>query len=711
MTNELIRETSPYLLQHAENPVDWKPWSADALELARTEDKPILLSIGYSACHWCHVMAHESFEDADTAALMNRLYVNVKVDREERPDIDKIYQTAHQLYTGRAGGWPLTAFLTPDDHVPIVVGTYFPKEARYGMPSFRDVLAQVEAYYRQYRGEVRTRGNALLEALRRMEAARDAPTDALSAAPLEQARQRLLETFDREHGGFGGAPKFPRAACLELLLEQSRSAALGDDAAGQTRRAVTHTLNRMALGGLHDHLGGGFFRYSVDREWSIPHFEKMLYDNAELLALYSDAYAATGEALYADVAADTAEWVCREMQDELGGYHAALDADSEGEEGKYYVFTPEDFDAALTPAEAELAKRVYGLDGEPNFADPHTGRKAWHLRVVTPPEAAAEDAADVAARLDDARRRLFEARSRRVPPGRDDKVLVSWNGLMIRGMARAARHLGRDDLADSATRAVDFIRERMWKHGRLHATYRDGRARFAAYLDDHAFLADGLLELLEYRWRTEDLKFAMQLADVVLARFADEAGGFFFTADDHESLIHRPKPFADESVPSGNGVMIRVLLALGHLLGEQRYLDAAEKALKAAMPTAAQYPDAHAAVLLALARYVEPPEFVIVRADPDALGSWQRLLDSGYAPHRASFSIPSGVDAALPGLLGERASRGDGPVAYVCRGTQCLAPIEDLDALRAALGGARRGSKRAAGSGRQSARRRTEAGT
>jgi uncharacterized protein len=689
MANSLIRETSPYLLQHADNPVDWNPWCDEALEQARAEDKPILLSIGYSACHWCHVMAHESFEDGETAALMNRLYVNVKVDREERPDIDKIYQTAHQLYTGRAGGWPLTVFLTPREHVPIVVGTYFPKEARYGMPPFKDVLAQIEAYYRQYPDEVRDRGNALLEAFRKMESGPSASADALTAEPLERARRRLLASFDGQHGGFGGAPKFPRAASLALLLEQSQRC--DANAAAETLHAVTHTLNRMALGGLYDHLAGGFFRYSVDREWAIPHFEKMLYDNAELLTLYSDAYAATGEALYADVAAETADWVVRDMQDPCGGYYATLDADSEGQEGKFYLFTPEELDALLTPDEAALAKQVYGLDAEPNFEDPHTGRRAWHLQIATQPQPSGPPAEpDAAARLDDARRKLLEARSRRVWPGRDDKLLVGWNGLMIRAMARAARQLGRAGLAESATQAVDFIREHMWENGRLLATYKDGRARFAAYLDDHAFLADGLLELLQCRWRSADLAFAVSLADVALEHFADDAGGFYFTANDHERLIHRPKPFADEAVPSGNGVMFRVLLELGHLLGEQRYLDAAERGLTAAMPAAAQYPDAHAAVLLALARYVEPPESVVVRGDADELGMWQRVLDHGYAPNRSRFCIPRDADDELTGLLAQRVSR-DQPVAYVCRGTECLAPVTSLDALRAALAGGRSG--------------------
>jgi uncharacterized protein YyaL (SSP411 family) len=692
MPNRLAWETSPYLKQHEDNPVDWYPWSREALERARTEGKPLLLSIGYSACHWCHVMAHESFEDGETAALMNALYVNVKVDREERPDLDRIYQTAHQLYTGRGGGWPLTCFLTPEDHVPIVIGTYFPKEARYGMPPFKQVLTQVEAYYRSYPHEIEARGASLLEAFRRIEAGAEASGAVLSREPLEHARQRLRASFDAESGGFGGAPKFPRAAALELLLESSATSSAagatrasqrraGEDSA-EDRRIVTRTLDRMALAGLYDQLGGGFYRYSVDRNWSIPHFEKMLYDNAALLALYSDAYAATGAPLYRRVAAETADWVLRDMRDETGAFYSTIDADSEGEEGKFYLWTPRELDECLDEAEAALAKRVFGLDAPPNFEE-----RRWHLHRVETPESAAAALGldgDALERLESAKQKLLAARGRRVAPGRDEKVLVSWNGLMIGALAKAARRLDRPDLGDAATRAVDFIRNELWRDGRLLATYKDGRARLAAYLDDYAFLAAGLLELLELRWRSEDLELATTLTDVVLEHFSDPDGGFFFTADDHEKLIHRPKPLMDEAVPSGNGVMLRVLLELGALVGDRRYLDAAEKGLTAALPSVAQYPDAHAALLLALERYLEPPELVVVRGEAAELGPWRERLDARYAPLRSAFCIPRDAKH-LPGLLAQRAAR-ETAVAYVCLGTECRAPITDPGELGAALG-------------------------
>jgi uncharacterized protein YyaL (SSP411 family) len=504
-------------------------------------------------------------------------------------------------------------------------------------------------------------------------------TPALTAEPLERARERLAATFDAQHGGFGGAPKFPHTTALELLLEDAHADGAGGERSSRVARAdearmLEVSLDRMALAGLYDQLGGGFFRYSVDRRWSIPHFEKMLYDNAQLLGVYSDAYAATSNALYARIAGETADFVVRDMQDARGGYYSTIDADSEGEEGKYYLWTPQELDALLSPEEAAIAKRVLGLDEPPNFEE-----RLWHLHRRQEPGAEAE------ALFAAARAKLLAARMQRIPPGRDEKILVSWNGLMIRGMAKAARRLARPELADSATRAVDFIRRELWRNGRLLATYKDGRARLAAYLDDYAFLAAGLLELLELRWRSEDLDFAVALADVVLAHFADPAGGFFFTADDHEALIHRPKPLADEAVPSGNAVMLRVLLELGSLLGETRYLEAAERGLAAASESVAQYPDAHASLLLALARYLEPPQLVVVRADAAELDAWRTALGASFHPHRLAFAVPSDA-TGLYGMLAQRTARAAGGVAYVCEGMTCRAPVDSPAELAAALG-------------------------
>ena len=693
MPNELAHETSPYLLQHADNPVHWLPWNEASLALARDEDKPILLSIGYSACHWCHVMAHESFEDEPTARLMNELYVNIKVDREERPDIDKIYQTAHQLATRSAGGWPLTVFLTPEQ-LPILTGTYFSR------PVFQQVLSRVESYYRANREQAHARGDALRTALASIDVAGD-PGAELDLTPLNTARERLGQTFDAQYGGFGGAPKFPHPNHVATLLRAWRRTASakgwehdseGRERDGEERRRdseerrrdgealhmATFTLARMARSGLYDHLAGGFFRYSVDQRWEIPHFEKMLYDNAELLAVLADAHAATGDAFFAGVAEETAEWVMSEMQDPEGGYYATLDADSEGEEGKFYLWTRNQAQHVLDENEYAAFGGLFGLTEPPNFE----GRE-WHLQVRNPDEnlspdlPAGESALDT---LDSARRKLLSVRDRRIRPGRDEKVLTGWNGLMIRAMARAARTLGRDGLADSATRAVDFVRAHLWRDGRLLACYKDGQARFPAYLDDYAFLADGLLELMQVRWRSKDLALASDLADVMLARFADPRGGFYFTADDHEALIHRPKPLADEATPSGNGVAVRVLVCLGSLLGETRYLDAARRTLAAAWPMLERFPEAHGALLHNLELALDEPETIVIRGrSAEDIREWKQRVDAGFHPRRLSFAIPAG-ETGLPGALAERTPRGD-VVAYVCHGTHCLAPVTRIDDL------------------------------
>jgi hypothetical protein len=670
VSNRLGTETSPYLRQHADNPVDWYPWGADALALAREADKPILLSVGYSACHWCHVMAHECFEDAATAELMNGLYVNIKVDREERPDIDKIYQLAHQLIARSPGGWPLTVFLTPDEHLPIFSGTYFPRGV------FHQVLTRVDEYYRSHGHEIRDHGDALKRAFGQLTLSIGAETPQIDAGPFAIARARLEDRFDREHGGFGGQPKFPHPPHVETLLRGWRSTAESASPDLDALYMATLTLKRMAEGGLFDQIGGGFFRYCVDAAWTIPHFEKMLYDNAALLAVYADAHAATGEAEFARIAGATADWVLRDMQDPGGGFYATLDADSEGVEGKFYLWTPQDFVALLSPAENAIATAHYGLDGPPNFE-----QSEWHLRAAQPLEALA--ATDREA-LESARVKLLETRARRVWPGRDEKILVAWNGLMIAALARAARVLDRGDLLDAAERALRFIERTLWANGRLLATAMDGEARHRAYLDDYAFLALGIVELLQARWDTAKLRLAVELVEVLLAHFEAPDGGFFFTADDHEALIHRPKPFTDDALPSGNGIAAQVLITLGHLLGEPRYLAAAQRTLEAAWPTVLEYPEAHGALLGALAHELDPPEIVVLRGPGEVIADWQRFLDSGFNPGRLIFAIDA-AERDLPGLLAERRAR-DGATAYVCRGTTCQAPVDSLEALARDLG-------------------------
>ncbi|MCW9058514.1 MAG: thioredoxin domain-containing protein [Gammaproteobacteria bacterium] len=679
-TNHLRDETSPYLLQHVHNPVDWYPWGPDALTRAKQEDKPILLSIGYSACHWCHVMAHESFEDPATAAVMNELFVNIKVDREERPDLDKIYQTAHSLLAQRPGGWPLTLILTPGDQVPFFAGTYFPREPRHGLPAFADLLRRVEAFYRENRQDIHKQNASLLDVLKQLEPTGEGARQ-LDPMPLDVARRQLEDQFDARHGGFGKAPKFPHPTSLERLLRHWAGSL--EDGEGDTRalEMALFSLDRMALGGMFDQLGGGFCRYSTDEQWMIPHFEKMLYDNGPLLSLYSEAHAATGSALYRRVCEETAAWVMREMQAPEGGYYSSLDADSEGEEGRFYVWSREEVRALLDADDYSLFARRFGLDREANFE----GRWNPHVYVDYAEQAdeTGIDAEELRRRIDTARTRLFQAREQRVRPGRDEKILTSWNGLMIKGMASAALHLSRPEYLDSAERALDFIRARLWQDGRLLATSKDGRAHLPAYLDDYVFLIDGILELLAARWRDGDLDFALQLAEVVLTHFQDPRGGFFFTADDHEVLIQRPKPLADDAMPSGNGIAARVFGRLGHLLGEPRYLAAAEATLQAAWPQIQNGPYGHTSLLLALEETLFPVQTILLRCAADALPDWHQRAGEPYAPRRMVFAIPN--DARdLPGALAERRPQGR-TVAYVCTGSHCSAPITGLAQLRETL--------------------------
>jgi uncharacterized protein YyaL (SSP411 family) len=679
-SNHLRDETSPYLLQHVHNPVDWYPWGPEALAKAKQEDKPILLSIGYSACHWCHVMAHESFEDPASAAVMNELFVNIKVDREERPDLDKIYQTAHSLLAQRPGGWPLTLILTPGDQIPFFAGTYFPKQARHGLPAFTDLLRRVEAFYRENRQDIHRQNASLMEVLQQLEPVSEGQQP-LDPMPLDVARRQLEQQFDAHHGGFGKAPKFPHPTSLERLLRHWAGSL--HDGEGDTRalEMALFSLDRMALGGMFDQLGGGFCRYSTDTEWMIPHFEKMLYDNGPLLTLYSEACAATGSPRYRRVCEETAAWVMREMQAPEGGYYSSLDADSEGEEGRFYVWDRAQVQALLDADEYALFARRFGLDREANFE----GR--WNLHVyVDYAEQAQEtsiDAAELERRIDAARQILLQAREGRVRPGRDEKILTSWNGLMIKGMASAARHLGRPEYLASAQRALDFIRAELWRDGRLLATAKDGRAHLPAYLDDHVFLIDGILELLSARWRDGDLAFALQLAEVVLARFQDPRGGFFFTADDHETLIQRPKPLADDAMPAGNGIAARVFNRLGHLLGEPRYLAAAEATLQAAWPQIQNGPYGHTGLLLALEETLFPVQTILLRCAADALPDWHQRAGEPYAPRRMVFAIPDDAHD-LPGALAQRKPRGQA-VAYVCTGSQCSPPLTSLAQLCASL--------------------------
>ena len=682
-TNHLSNETSPYLLQHANNPVDWYPWGPEALEKARRENKPILLSVGYSACHWCHVMAHESFEDHETAALVNELFVNIKVDREERPDLDKIYQTAHSLLTQRSGGWPLTMFLTPEGQIPFFAGTYFPKEPRHGLPSFTDLCERVVDFWKQNETEIIKQNDSLVEALTNLATTPEAQ-GTLNAAPLETVRQQLEGSFDQHHGGFGQAPKFPHPTSIERLLRHwansKESAKENEQVDKRALDIALFTLKKMALGGMYDQIGGGFCRYSVDEYWMIPHFEKMLYDNGPLLCLYTDAWAITGDPFYKRVCKETSAWVRRRMQSPEGGYYSSLDADSEGEEGKYYVWDRDEV-KQLLDENYPIIERRYGLDGKDNFEGKYNFHVYRDLEQLAKEFRLSEQ--EAWERIKTAHAILLGVRQKRVPPGRDDKILTSWNGLMIKGMAKVGRHCSEPACIDSAERALDFIRANLWQEGRLLATYKDGRAHLPAYLDDYVFLADGILELLQARWRDGDLAFAIVLMEVVLEHFQDPKGGFFFTADDHETLIQRPKPLSDDATPSGNGVAATVLGRLGHLLGEPRYLDAAQRTLQSAWAAIDHGPYGHTGLLIALEENLVPPQTVVIRGASEATETWKQTLDQTYAPRRMSFLIPDNA-TDLPGVLAHRKATRQ-PVAYLCTGTTCSEPIHSLEQLQTAL--------------------------
>jgi uncharacterized protein YyaL (SSP411 family) len=675
--NRLAAETSPYLLQHAGNPVDWYPWGAEALSRAAAENRPILLSIGYSACHWCHVMAHESFEDPATAEVMNRLFVNVKLDREERPDLDKVYQIAHQVLTQRGGGWPLTMFLTPDDLTPFFAGTYFPKEPRYGMPGFVDVLKRVAAHYHDHREDIRRQNDSLREVFADLvpPGTGDEP---LSRTPIEAARGQLESSFDDKFGGFGGAPKFPHPSSIERLLRAWHATAGDAEPDLKSLYMATLTLKRMSEGGLYDQLGGGFCRYSVDPYWMIPHFEKMLYDNGPLLALTAQAAIATGDGFFRRIAIETAQWAIREMRAPEGGFYSTLDADSEGHEGRFYVWDRREVETLLTSGEYAAFARRFGLDREANFEG------SWHLHCFASVETVAEEQgltpAATAEIIDAARAKLLAVRNRRVWPGRDDKVLTAWNGLMIRGLAIAARALDRPEFATAATGAVDLLRSRCRQDGQLYATWKDGQARFPAYLDDHAFLLDGLLELLQARWRSEDLDFARWLADALIDRFQDrERGGFWFTAEGQDPPLYRPKGFADEATPSGNGVAAFALARLGWMLGETAYLDAAERTLRGGWSSINRSPQAHTMMLTALEEFLDPPQVIILRGTGAELQAWSAALAMIYAPRRMVFAVPAAAHGLPEALAGKRPR--ESTVAYVCEGPQCSEPIDELPRL------------------------------
>ncbi len=679
--NRLEKEASLYLQQHKDNPVDWWPWGEAALTAAREQNKPILLSIGYSACHWCHVMAHESFENEDIAKLMNDQFINIKVDREERPDLDKIYQVAHQLIAQRPGGWPLTMFLTAKDQLPFFGGTYFPPETRQGMPAFPDVLNKVAEFYQKDPAEAHRQGSAVREVFDKLEPGQT-DTPKIDDAPMRALRDTLESHFDREHGGFGNAPKFPQAPSLQRLLNHWRSTAHDTEPDLQALFISALSQTRMSQGGMFDQVGGGFFRYCVDRQWEIPHFEKMLYDNAMLLELYAASWQTTGEPLFESTANATANWLLRDMRHSGGGFFATLDADSDVGEGAFYTWTPEEIREQLDATDYHIAEAWFGLAQPANFE----GR--WHLQARGDATAIAETFSlpdtQLRERIEQICKQLRDARNTRPAPGRDEKVLTAWNAMTIKSLAQASRAIGRADLQAAAARCAGFLLDNLWEDNRLLASWQEGGATLPAYLDDYALLIDALVELLQNEWRGEWLTWATALSDILLEQFEDtDNGGFFFTAHDHEALMYRPKPIADDATPAGNAVAVRALLRMGHLLGESRYLDAAERALHFAASAISEFPQAHVTFIEAQVEYLAEIEVIILRGEPDLIREWQTSAQKIYAPSRLVYAI--GDDGALPEALALRTAPASGALAYVCRGHQCLATIDNWRDLASAI--------------------------
>ncbi|HSW38015.1 MAG TPA: thioredoxin domain-containing protein [Acidobacteriota bacterium] len=674
-TNALINETSPYLLQHAHNPVDWYPWGEEALARAKKEDKPILLSIGYSACHWCHVMERESFEDEEIAALMNGHFINIKVDREERPDLDAIYMAAVQMMTG-SGGWPMTLFLTPEQ-APFFCGTYFPKDDRHGMPGFRRVLKGIAEAYRQQKeavykdarflsGELRKTGGPLKD------------RGALHLGLLETAASSLASGYDSVNGGFGQAPKFPPSMTLTFLMRfylRSRDEAY--------REIVEKTLTKMARGGMYDQLGGGFHRYSVDARWLVPHFEKMLYDNALLSRAYLDAYLLTGNDSYRRICREVLDYVNREMTSPEGGFYSSQDADSEGEEGTFFLWTVDEIKSLLGAENARVFCRHYGVAAEGNFA----GKNILHIPDSGDPasgkDAGAPENLPPAVRR--GRETLLEARNLRPKPGRDEKILTAWNGLMMRSFAEASVALMDDEYRRIAVRNAEFLLLKLRRNGSLLRSYKDGQARFNAYLEDYAYLIDGLVSLYEADFAARWVDEANGLAASMIARFWDERdGGFFFTAVDHEDLIHRPKEYYDGATPSGNSAAAAALLRLWKLTGDDRWVRPAVTILEGMAEAMTRHPHSFSHMLCALDYYLGPVKEIAIIGAPDDSDA-RALLREVFGRYLPNKAVACGQSGGLPML--ENRSKPDGhAAAYVCENFTCLQPAASPENLRKLLG-------------------------
>ncbi len=685
--NRLINESSPYLLQHATNPVDWYPWGKEAFAKAKKENKPIFLSIGYSTCHWCHVMEHESFADEEVAALLNKYFVAVKVDREERPDIDQVYMAVTQTMTGR-GGWPNNVFLTPDKK-PFFAGTYFPKEARWGLPGLMDVLPKVAEVWQNDRENVQKSAEKITDLL--ASRGNPSPGDPLDQSILAKTRSMLADSYDPRYGGFGQAPKFPTPHMLTFLLRRYHH---NEDA--QALEMVEKTLTRMRFGGIHDHIGFGFHRYSTDGQWLVPHFEKMLYDQALLAMAYTEAFQATGKRFYAQTVREILAYISRDMTSTEGGFYSAEDADSEGVEGKFYLWTLPQIQKILGKKEAETFKKIYNLEDNGNFksqeAEQPAGSNILHLQK-TLPELAGElgvPEKQLLQRLEKNREQLFKIRKQRIHPFKDDKVLTDWNGLMIAALAKAGRVLDEPGYTSAAVKAADFImRQLRDKNGRLMKRYRGGNAGLPAHLDDYAFVVWGFLELYQATFQAIYLQEAIRLNDLMIKHFWDtQNGGLFMTADDGEKLLIRNKEIYDGAIPSGNSVAALNLLRLGHMTGRQGYLQKAESISNAFSGSVNQYPPGHAHLMVALEYALHPNYEVVIAGKPRAKDTRAMLsaLRKPFLPGKVVVLRPADKKAAAEIIrmapYTEFMVPKDGKAtAYVCTNFVCKLPTTDISQM------------------------------
>jgi uncharacterized protein len=685
--NRLKDETSPYLLQHKDNPVDWYAWGDEAFQRAKAENKPVLLSIGYSACHWCHVMAHESFEDPETAAMMNRYFINIKVDREERPDVDDIYMQALMAMTRGHGGWPLNVFLTPEGK-PFYGGTYFPPQSRYGMPAWKDLLVGVHEAFENRREEIDTQASELVEALDRSVLGEPSEDMGLNANLLNAAAVNLRGQFDKQYGGFGGAPKFPNPMNLEFLLRTFQRTQHAE-----TLHVVTYTLDKMARGGIYDQIGGGFHRYSVDATWLVPHFEKMLYDNAQLSRLYLHAWQVTGNSFYRQIAEEVYDYILREMTSPEGGFYSATDADSEGEEGKFFVWSIDEMKAVLEPLidelpnAAQIAIEYWGMSSGGNFEGHNILYVPNDDEVIAKRLGLSVD--DLHTALNKIKDRLYANRTQRIAPGLDDKILTAWNGMMLASLAEAARVLDRPDYLTAAERAGTFLLDTMMtSEGRLHRTYKNGRARINAVLEDYAHMIDAFLELYQSTFIEKWFVAAKKLADTVLAHFKADDYGFFDTSDDHESLIVRPRSLQDNATPAGNSMVAKQLSRLAAYTGEGRYDDAARSALTPMLQAMRMVPQGFGEALNAADNLTNGVIEVALLGNPThaEMKNILQTLRRTYRPALiTALSRQDADDSATIPLLRQRTIRHDQPTVYVCRNFACARPVNTAEEMEPLL--------------------------